>query len=116
MINPEGVAIGNFRSSSLGADLNRRWDNPDKILHTQIFFLKKYIAKLKSENQEIILFCDLHTHSRELNSFFYGCNKAANEGFCSWTKVQLLPRILAKNTHLFSLKNCRFKVEHNKVK
>ena len=39
---------------------------------------------------------------------------AANGGFTSWTKVRLLPRILARQTHLFNLKDCRFKVDPSK--
>jgi len=33
MLNPDGVIIGNQRWSLSGADLNRKWINPDKILH-----------------------------------------------------------------------------------
>jgi len=115
MLNPDGVIIGNFRCSASGADLNRRWILPDQFLHTQIFYLKNYIKKIISEGKNIIVFCDLHSHSKDLNSFIYGCNKAAEGSFCTWTKVQLLPRIIAKNTHLFSLKNCLFRVESSKV-
>jgi cytosolic carboxypeptidase protein 2/3 len=30
MVNPDGVIIGNSRSSLAGVDLNRRWSNPSK--------------------------------------------------------------------------------------
>jgi murein tripeptide amidase MpaA len=30
MVNPDGVVIGNSRSSLAGVDLNRRWSNPSK--------------------------------------------------------------------------------------
>ena len=30
MLNPDGVVIGNSRSSLAGVDLNRRWSNPNK--------------------------------------------------------------------------------------
>ena len=114
MLNPEGVLCGNFRCSFTGTDLNRRWDQPDKILHSQIFYLKSLLKKLVAEGKEILVFCDLHGHSKKTNAFMYGCNKAANGGFCSWTKVRLLPRILAKKTPLFSYKDCRFRVESDK--
>ena len=29
MINPDGVTIGNTRTSLVGVDLNRRWGNPN---------------------------------------------------------------------------------------
>lgn len=33
MLNPDGVIHGNYRTSLIGVDLNRRWDKPDKNLH-----------------------------------------------------------------------------------
>lgn len=60
------------------------------------------------------MFCDIHGHSRKRNSFIYGNRNAANEGFLSWTKVRLFPRIIAKKTEMFSYKNCKFRVEVSK--
>jgi len=62
-----------------------------------------------------LLYCDLHGHSRKKNSFIYGCNRAANGGFNSWTKVRLLPRILARNNHSFDIMSSKFKVEKGKL-
>lgn len=61
-----------------------------------------------------MLYCDLHCHSKKKNSFIYGCNTAANGGFTSWTKVRLLPRILARQTPIFNIKDCRFRVDPSK--
>ena len=41
MINVDGVICGNTRTSLSGCDLNRRWTNPNIILHPEIFILKK---------------------------------------------------------------------------
>jgi len=41
MVNPDGVIIGNSRSSLAGVDLNRRWGNPNVNIHPEIYFLKK---------------------------------------------------------------------------
>ncbi len=114
MLNPEGVLCGNFRCSFTGTDLNRRWDQPDRILHPQIYYLKNLLRKLVAEKKEILVFCDLHGHSKKIGSFIYGCNKAAHGGFCSWTKVRLLPRVMAKRCPLFSYGDCRFRVENDK--
>jgi len=114
MLNPEGVICGNFRCSLTGTDLNRRWDSPDEVLHPQIYYLKNLMSKLISEKKSILVFCDLHGHSRKNGAFIYGCNKAANGGFCSWTKVRLLPRMIARKTHLFNYKECRFRIENDK--
>lgn len=46
MLNPDGVIYGNYRSSILGVDLNRRWKNPSKYLHPTIYYTKSYIKYL----------------------------------------------------------------------
>ena len=79
-----------------------------------MFYTKRLISEFQRE-REVLMFCDLHGHSKKLNSFIYGCNTAANGGFLTWTKVRLFPRVLARNTHLFAFKDCRFRVELNKV-
>jgi hypothetical protein len=114
MLNPEGVICGNSRCSITGTDLNRRWNAPDEILHPQVFYLKNLMKKLITEKKSILAFCDLHGHTRKNSSFIYGCNKMANGGFCSWTKIRLLPRILAHKSPLFNYRECRFGVRNDK--
>lgn len=48
MINVDGVAIGNARASLVGLDLNRRWTNPNPIIHPEIFFLKRVLKRLNA--------------------------------------------------------------------
>lgn len=40
MLNPDGVIYGNYRTSLLGVDLNRRWLRPNKHLHPTIYYTK----------------------------------------------------------------------------
>ena len=74
ILNPDGVIYGNYRSSLMGVDLNRRWKNPSKFLHPTIYYtkslIKHIITKLKSK---IVMSCDFHGHSRKNNVFMYGC-------------------------------------------
>lgn len=37
MLNPDGVIVGNYRSSLAGVDLNRCWDKPVRQLHPTIY-------------------------------------------------------------------------------
>jgi cytosolic carboxypeptidase protein 2/3 len=113
-LNPDGVVVGNYRSSFAGVDLNRQWILPSETLHPTIFHTKRELEKLHKE-RSILLYCDLHGHSRKRNSFIYGCNRAANGGFNSWTKVRLLPRLLASKSHVFDINSCKFKVEKSKM-
>jgi murein tripeptide amidase MpaA len=73
MLNPDGVIVGNYRTSLIGADLNRRWKVPSKTLHPTIFCTKRLIKDFARE-RKIELICDLHGHSRQKNVFMYGCN------------------------------------------
>jgi len=64
MLNPDGVVNGNYRCSLAGCDLNRRWKNPHRKLHPTIYHTKKLIKDLHEE-RGVLLYCDLHGHSRK---------------------------------------------------
>jgi len=115
MVNPDGVTLGNSRSSLVGADLNRRWANPHCIAHPEIHFLKASMLELVDRGGTISIFCDFHGHNKKENCFFYGCNKASNEGLVSWTKTRLLPKIFAKNEKIFDFRSCKFTQEKSKL-
>jgi len=44
MINPDGVIVGNNRTSFLGRDLNRNYDNPNVMLTPETYYLKNLIG------------------------------------------------------------------------
>lgn len=73
ILNPDGVINGNYRCSLTGQDLNRRWKSPSRVLHPVIFAVKKLMRSFQKERQ-VILYCDLHGHSRKKNIFMYGNN------------------------------------------
>ena len=52
MVNVDGVIYGNFRCDITGMDLNRRWKDPSKLFHPQIYYIKKHIETY-SQNYEI---------------------------------------------------------------
>ena len=113
-LNPDGIECGNYRVSLSGCDLNRIWYEPQQAYHPEIFNVKQVMRDLQKANREILVYCDMHAHSKKRNAFFYGCSTAANGGFTSWTKVRLLPRILAKQSYMFNLKDCRFRIDPSK--
>jgi murein tripeptide amidase MpaA len=43
MLNVDGVIYGNYRCSLIGADLNRRWQAPSRVLHPTIYHAKKVV-------------------------------------------------------------------------
>lgn len=108
MVNPDGTTIGNSRCSLVGIDLNRRWAEPNPVIHSEIYFLKHSMLEKSNTGSGISIFCDLHGHNKLENLFFYGCNKAADEGMLSWTKTRLLPKVFASFEHIFDYQYCRF--------
>lgn len=115
-LNPDGVVCGNYRNCAVGLDLNRQWINPEQELQPEIFYTKQVFKNFTEvEKRQIWIYCDIHGHSKKQNAFFYGCNTAANGGFLSWTIVRLLPRIFAQKSHMFNIRDCRFKVEPYKI-
>ena len=63
MINVDGVIIGNNRTSLSGNDLNRKYMQPNKNLHPEIYWLKKMAKSIVSNGEKIFLFLDIHAHS-----------------------------------------------------
>ena len=47
MLNPDGVAIGNYRTGLLGKDFNRIFINPDKAVFPEVYHLKQLVWKYK---------------------------------------------------------------------
>lgn len=74
MLNPDGVIVGNYRTSLGGHDLNRQWLNPSMRQSPEIYAIKDMIKKTL-ECRKIDLFVDIHGHSRQKNIFIYGCSK-----------------------------------------
>ena len=69
------------------------------------------MTNTEKQSQGISLFCDLHGHNKQLDTFIYGCNKAPNEGLLSWTKTRLFPKIFASAEPIFNYQNCVFSQE-----
>jgi hypothetical protein len=108
MMNPDGVVCGNYRTSLAGCDLNRRWINPNEILHPEIFAAKQMILKFSTQRQ-IGLILDLHGHSGANNIFTYGNPVKENP-----QESKILPILLSKFSDAFSYEQCKFKLNKNK--
>ncbi|DBA02348.1 TPA: hypothetical protein N0F65_007167 [Lagenidium giganteum] len=137
MLNPDGVIHGNYRCSLAGTDLNRRWIHPSIELHPTIYATKNVILYMK-KTRPVLLFCDIHGHSRKKNVFLYGC-KPYDVGFdrlaattpnntdgaaipaarAQAARIRLFPHILAKTSSsarggFYSFPDCTFTVTPSK--
>jgi hypothetical protein len=69
----DGVIYGNNRCSLAGVDLNRQWKLPLKNAHPTIYSFKAYMFQQR-KIRDIVMYLDLHGHSRKYNVFMYGCD------------------------------------------
>lgn len=108
ILNPDGVINGNYRCSLSGQDLNRRWKAPNKVLHPVNFAVKRLIRSFMKE-REVLLYCDLHGHSRKKNIFMYG-NNIKERPHAS----RVFPFIMSKLCDYFSFEQSRFSMNRSK--
>ena len=71
MMNPDGVALGNYRRNSIGLDLNREWDDATPASAPSVAAVLDELAAFDAE-VGLDLFLDLHTHSSELKNWVFG--------------------------------------------
>lgn len=115
MLNPDGVIHGNYRCSLLGCDLNRKWQSPNKFLHPTIYYTKQLIRFIHWE-RKVLLYCDLHGHSRKQNAFFYGCSykNYEYEGRIKNAQLRILPLLCCHKNPIYSFAGCSFRIEKAK--
>jgi len=108
MLNPDGVIVGNYRCSLSGYDMNRQWQHPDHKLAAPVHHLKRIM-----NHSEVVLFCDLHGHSRMLEACMYG-NKVMLDEDDHILRPHLLPFLMSTISDTFSFERCTFKMGKNK--
>uniref|UniRef100_A0A675B3V6 Peptidase M14 domain-containing protein n=1 Tax=Anopheles darlingi TaxID=43151 RepID=A0A675B3V6_ANODA len=109
MLNPDGVIVGNTRSSLTGRDLNRQYRTVIRETYPSIWNTKAMIRRLM-EDCGVAMYCDMHAHSRKHNVFIYGCENLKRHPDRRLLE-QVFPLMLHKNV---ADKNCKFKVQKNK--
>ncbi|CAJ0949917.1 unnamed protein product, partial [Ranitomeya imitator] len=116
MLNPDGVIVGNYRCSLSGRDLNRNYKSRLKDSFPSIWFTRNMIRRVMDDEREILLYCDLHGHSRKQNVFMYGCKgRGAPNDSESHLCERIFPLILSKiSPDKFSFSACKFKVQRSK--
>ena len=106
MLNPDGVVLGNYRSSLMGFDLNRHWNDPTIWAHPSISTAKDVIMALnQNSNVDLDFFIDIHAHSTLNNSFMYGNVYDSEERF---ERQMVFPRLLGAIADDFSMSNTSF--------
>uniref|UniRef100_A0A8C7BZ77 AGBL carboxypeptidase 3 n=1 Tax=Neovison vison TaxID=452646 RepID=A0A8C7BZ77_NEOVI len=113
MLNPDGVIVGNYRCSLAGRDLNRNYTSVLKESFPSVWYTRNMIHRLM-EKREVILYCDLHGHSRKENIFMYGCD-GSDRCKSLYLQQRIFPLMLSKNCpDKFSFSACKFNVQKSK--
>ncbi len=75
ILNPDGVARGNYRVDYYGINLNRCYIKPNPKTESSIYAVKKVIMHFH-EQKKYFGFLDLHAHATRKGTFIYAnsCN------------------------------------------
>lgn len=113
MLNPDGVIIGNSRTSLTGEDLNRQFSTPDPSLYPVNSSLLQLVESLVAKGRSRVLgYVDLHGHSKRKGAFMYGPYfPLHNENYF---KVRIIPKLLSELTPIFRFYSCQFRFENYK--
>ncbi|XP_069444543.1 cytosolic carboxypeptidase 3 isoform X4 [Ovis canadensis] len=66
------------------------------------------------EKREVILYCDLHGHSKKENIFMYGCD-GSDRCKALYLQQRIFPLMLSKNCpDKFSFSSCKFNIQKSK--
>ncbi|XP_067664488.1 uncharacterized protein [Haliotis asinina] len=116
MLNPDGVIVGNYRCSLAARDLNRNYRHPRCESFPTIWYVKNMVDMLM-QRHEVLLYCDLHGHSRKHNVFMYGNNTSTEEDVSQYGAARtfinerLFPWLMSqKSPDKFSYPSCKFHI------
>jgi hypothetical protein len=109
MLNPDGVVVGNFRTSLCGRDLNRQFRASADFLIPEVRGLKQLVLSVKSEfKSRFIFFLDFHGHSIKKNVFLYGPEYDIWEN--NYYRTRIFPKLLGSHTEMFRYYSCLFRI------
>jgi murein tripeptide amidase MpaA len=80
-MNPDGVALGNYRVNSVGANLNREWASLDPERAPTVAAVAHRIESFASSDRRFEFFVDFHAYSSLRKNFFFfsGLDRAPQE-------------------------------------
>jgi cytosolic carboxypeptidase protein 2/3 len=111
MTNPDGVIVGNYRTSISGNDLNRQFHAPNIKLHPTVCSIKSMVSEIirnAKEPEPLSSFIDIHGHSRKKSIFIYGPHFPLHNE--KYLKMRVLPKLLSERSDMFRFYSCKFRI------
>ncbi|RZF37316.1 hypothetical protein LSTR_LSTR005648 [Laodelphax striatellus] len=113
MLNPDGVFLGNYRSSLMGLDLNRWWNSISHWLHPTLHSVFSFLSAIdQDKNMELDFVMDIHAHCSLLGVFVYG---NTYDDVFRYERHIVFPKLLAQNTDGYESCNTMYNRDVNKA-
>lgn len=116
MLNPDGVIIGNTRTTLVGTDMNRQFgEDPDldpKLNPVPIAVKQLIQGLIKGDREKIVAFIDLHQHSKKKSIFIYGPYYPLHQD--KYLQVRIIPKLLSERSEMFRFFSSRFRLDKYK--
>ncbi|XP_023290515.1 cytosolic carboxypeptidase 6 [Orussus abietinus] len=94
MLNPDGVFLGNSRSTLTGTDLNRSWNRISEWAHPTLAATRTLLEALDRDSASPLdCVLDIHAHANATGAFVYG---NAYDDVYRYERHVVLPKILAQ--------------------
>ncbi|GLI63696.1 hypothetical protein VaNZ11_006745 [Volvox africanus] len=112
IVNPDGVAVGNYRTDTLGQNLNRFYTGvPDESTQPSVYAIKTLLMHYAQQGI-LEYYIDLHAHANKKGVFIYGNTL----GDCDAHMQSLLyAKLVALNNPAFDFVGCNY-TEKNMVR
>ncbi|OXA52511.1 Cytosolic carboxypeptidase 6 [Folsomia candida] len=113
MINPDGSYLGNYRTSLMGYDLNRHWNQVSPWSHPTLHTIKNVLIDLDaSKTIDLDMVIDLHAHASLMGCFIYG---NAYDDVYRFERHILFPKLLAHNAEDYNPSHTMYNRDPNKA-
>ncbi|KAK0086156.1 hypothetical protein PV325_003694 [Microctonus aethiopoides] len=113
MLNPDGVFLGNYRSSLMGVDLNRSWNRISEWIHPTLLATRTLLETLdKNANAPLDCILDLHAHTNATGLFVYG---NTYDDVYRYERHIVLPKLLAQHADDYEPGNTMYNQDPHKA-
>ncbi|GFR43785.1 hypothetical protein Agub_g4902, partial [Astrephomene gubernaculifera] len=105
LVNPDGVAVGNYRTDTLGQNLNRFYNGvPDEKTQPTVYGIKRLLMYYAQQNL-LEYYIDLHAHANKKGVFIYGNTLEDGEAHL---QSLMYAKLVALNNPVFDFMSCNY--------